>query len=314
MSRRALVTGSEGFAGRILCRRLVDGGWDVIGADVTAPEDASDRRRCDLTDPQQAGELVERAGPVTHVFHLAGLTFVPQAMEDPVRAMRVNYGGTVHLLRAVRMFQPQARVLHVSTSEVYGPPGYLPVDEEHPINPVNPYSISKAAADHYARFLAGDGEMDLVLARPFNHSGPGQSPAFVLSSLARQVAEIEAGRAEPVLRVGNLAAARDFSHVDDVARAYELLVLKGRRGEVYNICSGRSHTIQEAMEGLIALTGRAIRWEIDPARWRPEADPEIRGCHAKLTADTGWRPEVDFPTLLADVLDDWRARVRSPKA
>jgi GDP-4-dehydro-6-deoxy-D-mannose reductase len=310
MSRRALVTGSEGFVGRLLCRRLADAGWAVMGCDlsVSPEDDRNDRRHCDLTLPGTAGETVEWAGPLTHVFHLAGLTFVPKAIEDPAAAMRVNYEGTVHLMRAVELLEPGARFLHVSTSEVYGRPVRLPVDESHPIQPGNPYSISKAAADMHARYVAGQGKLDVVVARPFNHSGPGQTDAFVLSSFARQIAEIEAGRAEPALRVGNLTAARDFSHVEDVARAYLLLAERGKRGEVYNICSGESHSIQSAMERLIALTGKEIRWEVDKARWRPAAAGEMRGSHDKLTADTGWQPEIGFEDLLRDLLDSWRER------
>jgi GDP-4-dehydro-6-deoxy-D-mannose reductase len=306
--KRALVTGSEGFVGRVLCRHLADSGWDVVGCDARVAEGAEDRRRCDLTVASDVAATVACAGPLTHVFHLAGVTFVPQAIADPALAMAVNYGGLVHLLAALETARPQARVMVVGSSDVYGPPRVLPIAEDHPFAPANPYSISKAAADFYCAFLKGRSPLQIVRARPFNHSGPGQSDQFVLSSFARQVARIEAGREEPVLRVGNLAAARDFSHVRDVARAYELLALKGQDGEAYNICSGVSRTIRDAMERFLAMARVPIRVEVDPERWRPDSIPEVRGSCEKLASQVGWAPQIGFDELLREMLDDWRAR------
>jgi GDP-4-dehydro-6-deoxy-D-mannose reductase len=311
---RALVTGSEGFVGRVLCRHLSDAGWDVAGCDARVAEGAQNRRRCDLAVPAAVAAMVEWAGPVTHVFHLAGVTFVPQAVDDPVFAMAVNYGGLVNLVAALETARPQARVVAVSSSDVYGPPRVLPIAEDHPLNPTNPYSISKAAADWHCAFLKGRSPLQIVRARPFNHAGPGQNDQFVLPGFARQVARIEAGLTEPILRVGNLTAARDFSHVRDVARAYELLALKGQDGEAYNICSGVSRTIRDAMERLLAMARVPIRVEVDPARWRPDSVQEVRGTHEKLTRQVGWEPQIGFDELLRELLDDWRAHEASGRA
>ena len=245
------------------------------------------------------------------MFHLAGVTFVPDAEREPTRAMRANYDATVYLMQALGELADSARVLHVSTSEVYGLPQRLPIDETHPVNPTNVYSISKAAADQFVRLPRGPNGPRVIVARPFNHSGPGQNASFVLSSFARQVARIELGLAEPVLRVGNLSAARDFLHVEDVVSAYLLLAEGGTTEDVYNICSGTSHTIQEAMEKLLSLSSMSIRWEVDPERWRESACQEIRGSHERLTRDTGWEPRVTFGDLLKDILEYWRQRERT---
>ena len=290
MSGTALVTGSEGFVGRLLCRRLAEAGWNVRGVDRHVSPGTPRSVACDLTDPAQVDELLEATPSPTHIFHLAGLTYVPESIEHPWQAMEANVAGTIHLARALIRRVPGARLLHVSTSEVYGPPLRLPVDEAHPLAPANPYSISKAAAEQYCGFLAARGELEIIRLRPFNHSGPGQSPRFVLSSFARQIAEIETGRAQPVLRVGNLSAARDFSHVQDVLDAYEAVATRGHAGEVYNICSGRSRTIQQAVDRLLAQARVPIDVAVDPDRYRPEIVPEVCGSHQKLTRDTGWEP------------------------
>jgi GDP-4-dehydro-6-deoxy-D-mannose reductase len=310
MNRRALITGSEGFAGRVLARRLRGNGWEVVGSDVNVAEESEALIRCDVSVGKEVSALFERAGEVTHVFHLAGMAYVPDAIADPEGAININMMGTMYVLSSGHRTRPRARYVVVSSSDIYGPAKTLPIDESARPFPSNHYAHSKMSAEKLCEEFGSNRGMEILRARPFNHSGPGQNERFVLSSFARQVAEIEAGLKQPVVRVGNLAAARDFSHVEDVARAYELLAIKGRPGEAYNICSGESHTIQEALEHLLALSNVPIRWEVDPERWRPETVHEVRGSRAKLTHDTGWAPERSFDAMLADILDDWRARVR----
>ncbi len=301
MTGRALITGAGGFVGQHLRAHLVATGWEVVGADLQGVEIA-----CDMSDPAQVAAMLETAGGITHVFHLAAIAFVPTAGADPSRTMAVNLQGTIHLARAMEAQCPEARLLFVSTSEVYGPPRALPVTEAHPLNPQNPYAISKAAADQYLAFHEKTTELDIVRARPFNHAGPGQSDDFVLSSFARQMAEIEAGRREPTLRVGNLSAGRDFLHVRDVVRAYEMLARLGVRGEVYNIGSGVSLRIDEAVEKLRALARVDVTVEQDRARIRPVDVPEVRGGFDKLNHLTAWRPEISMDLLLSELLDYWR--------
>lgn len=309
MSGRALVTGAGGFVGRVLCRYLERQGWDVLGAVMSDRDTSKNSTVCDITRPDEVERLFEWARDITHVFHLAAITFVPDAQRDPLHAMKVNVEGTVHLLQALEANAAHACFVYIGSSEVYGPPVRLPIDETHPLNPVNPYSISKAAADHFCAYFQRSTDVDVVRLRPFNHSGPGQSAEFVLSSFARQVARIEAGLDAPVLRVGNLEAARDFSHVNDVVRAYELAALEGVPGEAYNVCSGESHRIHDAVDILLRHASVDIEVEVDPARLRPVDVPETYGSYAKLANATGWRPQIDFETLVTELLTYWRSQL-----
>lgn len=306
MSGRALITGASGFVGPVLRARLEAGGWETVccgqaGEGGLIP--------CDVTDRARIEAVLSAHGPFTHVFHLAAMTFVPAAHSDPSGAMAVNLLGTIHLAGALRDRGVAARLVYVGSAESYGPPRALPVAEDHPLQPGNPYAISKAAADHYCAYLSKIGALDIVRARPFNHSGAGQSDRFVLSSFARQLAEIEAGIRPPELRVGNLESSRDFLHVGDVVAAYEALALRGRSGEAYNIASGTPHTIASALDQLLALSTAAPAVIPDPARMRPAEVPEMYGAHDKLTRDTGWRPARDLRAVLEDLLGHWRGVV-----
>ncbi len=306
MTRRALVTGAAGFVGKVLVAHLRDAGWDVTGCDVAASSGVGECLPCDLSDREQVESVLAQTAPLACVFHLAAVTFVPDADRDPAKAFDINVLGTVYLATAMRRHCPKARLVYVGSSEVYGPPQSLPVDETHPLNPSNPYAISKAASDQYCGYLHHAGALDTVRMRPFNHSGPGQSDAFVLSSFARQVARIEVGRAEAVLRVGDLSTSRDFSHVRDVVRAYELAAEKGMPGEAYNICSGKPVVVRDALDWLLQRARVAIRVEPDPARMRPVDIPCSYGSHEKLAAHTGWQPELGFEDVLQSLLDYWR--------
>jgi GDP-D-mannose dehydratase len=184
-----------------------------------------------------------------------------------------------------------------------------PRAEDHPLAPTEPYGISKAAADAYCRYAHRALGIDIIAARPFNHSGPGQSDSFVISSFARQIAEIEKGERDNVLRTGNLTARRDFSHVDDVIDAYVKLAENGKPGEAYNICAANSYSAGDVLEGLRARSNAGVDVQPDPERMRPVDIPEVVGSHDKLTQDTGWQPQRDFDTLLDDVLEYWRKAI-----
>ena len=310
MPKRILVTGAQGFVGQKLCAYLSALGHIVLRSDTEVSSDDPDARACNIAEAASVDLLVEWAGAIDAVVHLAAITFVPYAQANPTRVMNVNVQGTIHLIEAMKHFTPKARLLLVSTSEVYGAPKYLPVDEDHPFNPTNPYAISKVAADLYGQYVAQSGELDIVRMRPFNHSGPGQSEYLVLPNFARQLAAIECGQQEAVLQVGNLEAARDFMHVDDVVRAYGLALEQGETGAVYNLGSGTSHTIQSALDALLSRINLDVRIERDPARMRALVAPEICASHKRFTACCGWQPEKSFDTLLDDVLAYWRAALR----
>lgn len=313
MTHSALVTGAGGFVGASLCRHLRAQGWTVLEA-VHGPATGDHQFACDIRHSDEVDALLMWARDVTHVFHLAGIAFVPEANREPARAFDANLNGTVHLARAMRRLAPHARMVFAGSSGVYGPPRALPVVEDHPLSPQTVYDISKTAADQFLAFLHRSEGFDVMRMRAFNHSGPGQSDDFVLSSFARQVAEIEAGRKAPVLLVGNLDVRRDFLHVRDVVRAYELAALHGVSGKAYNVASGASHAIREALEILIEASRVPIAVETDQRRVRSHDVTESFGSFDRLTADTGWSPTTPFRDLVLELLSDWRSRLACASA
>jgi GDP-4-dehydro-6-deoxy-D-mannose reductase len=214
------------------------------------------------------------------------------------------------VLTALRAAAPRARLVNAGSSDMYGAvdPGELPIGEETPLRPVTVYGASKAAAELAAMQWARAYGLDVVGARSFNHTGPGQDPSFVCPALARQVAAIEVGRQEPVLRVGNVDTVRDFSDVRDVAAGYAALLERGRTGTVYNLCSGEGTSISEVIALLRAHARVPMRVRSDPALRRASDVPRLVGTHERATRDTGWRPRIPLAETLAAVLDDWRGR------
>jgi GDP-4-dehydro-6-deoxy-D-mannose reductase len=297
---RVFVTGAEGFVGGALVARLHARGADVL---------ASDRDELDVTDAELVRAAVAAARPDALV-HLAAITFVPEAEADGGRALRVNYLGTRHLLAAAAEFAPRARVLLVSSSTVYGSAaaGAPPFVESSPLRPTNAYARTKAAADLLGAAYAARG-LAVWRARPWNHTGPGRPEAFVESSFARQIAEIEAGRRPARIEVGALDSVRDFLHVEDVVDAY-LALLEGEAPPgAYNVASGRGLTIRALLERLLAHTRVRPELVVDPARLRPP-DASV-GSAAKLAARTGWAPRRGLDAALAELLESWRQRIQS---
>ena len=240
--------------------------------------------------------------------HLAGQSSAARSFEDPAATFEANVTGTRNLLEAARAGAPAARLLIVGSSEVYGPqPEGSRAGEETPFAPVSPYAASKAEADRLAEASAqGEPGLDVIRARAFSHTGPGQSAVFVVPAFAQQIAAIEAGRRETVLRVGNLEVMRDVSDVRDVMRAYIALLDHGTRGAVYNVCRGEGVKLTEVVRRLVGLARVAIRVEVDPARLRPADIPWLVGDPSRLARDTGWRAEIPLEHTLADVLEEWR--------
>lgn len=306
MTKSALVTGSEGFVGRWLCPHLESLGWKVYGTDINIAEPSDMRFTCDIADPNAVDELFAWVGDVGRVYHLAAVTFLPDAAKNPTSTFEHNVFGGMNVVNALLRCVPEARFINIGSSEMYGYPDTLPVTEEHPLRPLNPYSISKTAFEHHCRYLHRTEKLDTVLMRPFNHSGPGQRDSFVLSNFAHQITQIEKGELEPVIRVGNLEARRDFSHVSDVVQAYALAAEKGRSGETYNVCSGRAVSIGEALDMLLSSSDVDIIVEVDPTRLRPVDLPEFYGSYDKLNAHCGWAPRHSIEEVLSDLLKHWR--------
>jgi len=241
---------------------------------------------------------------------LAAAASVASGLHAPGRFMRVNVEGTVTLCESLRAAMPDARLIFISSSEVYGIPVYLPVDEKHPVNPANPYAISKLAGEYCCHYMRAAHGLHTVVLRPFNHSGAGQRDEFVLSAFARQIVEIEKGLRAPVLEVGNLSAKRDFTHVQDMVRAYRLATQLDSEEDAFNLCSGASIAIGDALEQLRSLASAAFSVKPDPRRCRSLDVPEICGSAEKFHGLTGWRPEIPFRRILEDLLEYWRGALK----
>ena len=295
---RGLVTGAHGFVGPYLTRHLEAAGDEVVGL---GPE-------VDITDAEAIRAALAAARPEA-VYHLAAASHVGSSWAAPAEVLRVNAEGTLNLLLAAEAAGVQ-RVLVVGSAEEYGivDPAALPLVETSPLRPVTPYVASKVAAEVVGlQAFLGRG-LPVVLARPFNHLGPGQSDRLVASTLAHQVARNEREGTD-VIMAGDLTPRRDFTDVRDVVRAYRLLVTQGEPGEAYNVCSGVDVPVSEVAEALISQASRPMRIELDPSRLRPVELPALRGDPSKLRAATGWVPEIPLERTLSDLLGWWRRRV-----
>ena len=310
-----LITGATGFVGTHLRRYVLEEtDWQITGTAFPdrPPESCHPRERCvalDARDGDRVRALLRELRPDA-ILHLAAQSHVPTAYDDPWGTLENNIQGQLNLLEACVALDLKPRFVAVGSGEEYGraTEDELPLRETHPLRPENPYSVSKVAQDVLGYQYFRSYELPVVRVRPFNHVGPGQSERFVLSAFASQVARIEAGRQAPVLRVGNLSPARDFTDVRDVVRAYHLLLLDGEPGEVYNISSGQARTIRSLVDQLLALAEVEIVVETDPERYRPADVPVIYGSADKLQAATGWQPEIPFEQTVTDVLEEWRAK------
>ncbi|MBI4880638.1 MAG: GDP-mannose 4,6-dehydratase [Planctomycetes bacterium] len=315
---KILVTGADGFVGRYAVRRLVSSGHDVAAMteDGGSP-DGVPAWRADVRDHHVVLRVLEAARPDA-LLHLAAIAFLPAVRRDPRGAFEVNANGTLSLLAAAAAAAPQARVVVISSSEVYGKAGACagaPLTEDRPLEPATFYGASKAAAEHVARAYAEEG-LDVVVLRPFNHIGPGQAESYVVSSFAHQVARLERQDGERVLRHGNLDAVRDFLDVRDVVEAYErvLTAPRGalRPGAAYNVCSGSGVRIGDLVSRLAGRAARPLRAEVDPERLRAVDVPVFVGSAERLRAAVGFAPRFALDQTLADVLADARRRVASP--
>jgi GDP-4-dehydro-6-deoxy-D-mannose reductase len=312
-SVRVLITGIAGFVGRHLAHFLAETTdsqvWGVARATETASLPASVRLlHGDLSDLNTVAEMLCRVEPDV-VFHLAAQAAVPVSWRDPWGTLETNIRLQVNLLQALADGRWPTRTLVVGSEAEYGAvrPEDNPIDEDTPLRPVSPYAVSKVAQDMLGLQYFLSHNVQTVRVRPFPHIGPGQRTGFSSADFAFQLAEIEAGRREPVVRVGNLDVLRDFSDVRDVVRAYWLIIQHGTPGEVYNIGSGEARSVRSVLDGLVALSRVPIRVEIDPARFRP-ADVPLSVCDAsRLRAATDWTPTIPFEKTLNDILDHWRS-------
>lgn len=317
---RALITGITGFAGSHLAELLLAEHPEVevygsyrwrsrteniehLGRRVTLLE-------ADLRDYSSVHTMLEEARPDL-VFHLAAQSFVPSSWRAPNETLITNISGQTNLFEAVRALGLDPTIQIACSSEEYGLvyPDETPIKETNPLRPLSPYAVSKVTQDFLGYQYFQSYGLKVVRTRGFNHTGPRRGDVFVTSNFAKQIAMIELGQQEPVIRVGNLDAVRDFTDVRDMVRAYWLSVVRGRPGEVYNVATGVGIRIRDLLDRLIALSGVDVRVETDPERLRPSDVEILIGDASRFRADTGWEPRIPFEQTLRDVLGFWRDRL-----
>jgi GDP-4-dehydro-6-deoxy-D-mannose reductase len=314
-----LVTGADGFVGQHLVTELLRRGEEVVGAVLKLPPELTT-----LSESQSASvrwialdlERVEtiralaRQIQADRIFHLAGLSSPAASFDDPAASFKVNAAGTLLLLEELAEARSEARaepvILISGSAHVYGAAAarYLPLTEDCPLEPLSPYAVSKAAQEFLGLQYHRSRGLSVIVTRSFNHTGPGQTPAFVAPQLAARIREIARTEGRGVVAVGAPEVRRDFTDVRDVVRAYIALTEKGEVGTVYNVCSGRSYAVGELVDMLAELAGVSVTVRTDPGKQRPVDISEMIGSYARLATATGWAPEIDIRTSLADLLGD----------
>jgi GDP-4-dehydro-6-deoxy-D-mannose reductase len=312
---RVLITGASGFVGSWLTRLCAESGDEVFGVSRSGTVPAGTGIALDLTDPGAVRATLAELQPEV-IYHLAALSHVGRSWEDPAATMAANVAGAVALLEAIRFETPLARVLWASTCEVYGRVASLPVFEDAPMAPVNPYAVSKASGDMLAAVYADAYGLAILRARPFNHVGPGQLPIFIVSSLAQQAARARVNGASHLkILTGNPETRRDYTDVRDVCTAYLELIRSGAEPGVYNVCSGVSHSAQELVALIAELIAPiSVEHEIDPGRVRAHEVMDHRGSAARLAEATGWAPAFPLSRTVADTIDWWERELSSAAA
>jgi GDP-4-dehydro-6-deoxy-D-mannose reductase len=309
---RVLITGASGFAGNHLALACVAAGDEVIGFSRSGEVSTGEGRAVDLRDLAATREAVRSAEPEI-IYHLAALSSVGRSWEHPVETVSENTATAANLLEAVRHEAADARVVWVSSCEIYTADQPLPIGEDGELGPATPYAVSKTAGDLLARVYADAHGLHIIRVRPFNHAGPGQRPIFVLSSLARQAAQARLAGAESIeIVTGNPDTRRDFTDVRDVVRAYRLLAERGKP-TVYNVSTGTSVSTTDHIRLLAELIAPTrIDHVVDPALVRKNEVMDRRGSHERLTADTGWAPEIPLRQTLADTVAWWEDELAEP--
>jgi GDP-4-dehydro-6-deoxy-D-mannose reductase len=304
-----LVTGAAGFAGSHLVDLLSGSGatlvaWHRPGG--SPPRESAGVRwdAVDLLDQAQVQAAIDRARPAA-VYHCAGAAHVARAWDSTASTFATNVRGTHHVLRALERSGVEARVFVPSSALVYASAEQA-LDEDDPLLPSNPYGLSKLAQEMLG--VRSNGALRVTIARPFNHIGPRQDPHFAASGFARRIADIEAGRWEPVISVGNLDARRDLMDVRDTVRAYQIIMERGKPGRPYNVCSGNAISIRDLLERLIARARVPVAVKVDPARYRPNDTPLLLGDPSRMRDELGWSAQIPMERTLDDLIEYWRTR------
>jgi len=317
--KHAFITGIAGFAGRHLAKELLDAGYSVSGSfykDDSPEQIKKLKKTCkiyslDILNKSNVSKLIQKLQP-DYIFHLAAFSSVGQSFSHERLTYDINFNGTLNLLETSVELKQLKKFVFISSSECYGKftPKTKTLTEDEPLNPISPYGISKVAAEHLCKLYFSRYKFPVVIARAFNHSGAGQSDNFVIPSFCKQIAMIESGKQKPIMKVGNLTAKRDLSDVRDIVHGYRLMAEKGNAGAVYQLCSGKSISIQSVLDKLLRLSNKKINVKIDKKFFRKNDIPLIRGDFSKAKKEIGYKPKYKIDNTLLNSLDYWRENIK----
>lgn len=319
---KILITGINGFVGGHLAERLSQNAqhqlWGIARSTQLGLPQLRGRVTLvgmDMRDMAALKTVLHDIAPDA-IIHLAAQASVAKSFTDAVGTMHDNVLPTVALMQYAVELKLDPLIVVAGSNEIYGtvPATRMPIHEDEPLRPLTPYGVSKAAADMAAHQWFVSHKVRTIRLRLFSHIGPRQSDAYALSAFAAQIARIEAGQQEPILKVGNLSARRDISDVRDVAAAYEALLSRGEAGAAYNVGSGQSYEIGALLAQLVAMSHVPITVTVDPARLRPVDVPDVVCDNRALRAATGWQPQISLATTLRDMLDYWRHAIKETQA
>ena len=314
---RVLITGITGFVGKHLAEHLLAQGHHELWGLTRAPGRLAPALAAyitevvaDLNDAEATAQAIATAQPAV-IYHLAGQAFVPESFRDPAATLNANTLGALHIFRSLIALRSAARVLIVGSNEEYGQitADDLPLNEQTPLCPANPYGVSKATQSLFAAQYHLSHGLATLRVRPFTHIGPGQNERFVTAAFARQIARIEVGLQPPMVQVGNLSARRDFTDVRDIVRAYALIAAHGEPGAVYNVGSGQAVMIRELLDLLLEASTVRVEVCLNPELMRPIDIPLVVCDATRLREQTGWAPQMPLRQTLLDILNYWRAKV-----
>jgi GDP-4-dehydro-6-deoxy-D-mannose reductase len=316
--KKILITGIAGFVGSHLSELLLSRGYEVYG--LTRPRSKMDHLEviknqlhledADLLDSHSLYTTIARIKP-DYIFHLAAQSFVPTSWVSPSVTLEVNIVGSSNLFEAVKQAGIDPVIQIACSSEEYGlvHEDELPIRETNPLRPLSPYAVSKVAMDYLGYQYFQSYKVKVVRTRGFNHTGPRRGDTFAESNFAKQIALIEKGKQDAIIRVGNLEARRDYTDVRDMVRGYLLAVEKCDPGDVYNICTGKAEKIGDVLSLLLSMSTSKVTIKEDESRMRPSDVPVLIGDNSKFVAKTGWKPEISFEKTMTDLLNYWRERV-----
>ena len=311
---KSLIIGGAGFVGAYLIRHLKDDLGQKVAVTKMKSEtifaEGADVYDLNILEKEEIVRLLKRVRP-DYVFHLAAQSSVSVAWKNPQLTIDVNIKGGVNVLEALRKLDYHPRVLLIGSGEEYGHirQEEMPIGEENPVRPGNIYAATKSCQNMFGKIYADAYWLDVMMVRAFNHIGPNQAPLFVAADFCKQTAEIEAGKRDAVIKVGNLKVKRDFTDVRDVVRAYGLLIKKGKAGETYNVGSGHAIAIEDLLQMVLNYSTSQIRIETDSQKLRPVDVPVIEADIGKITEVTGWKPEIPLKQTIRETLDYWRGCV-----